>query len=75
MNFSRSLKSINKAFSQNGTAVTEMVPGGNLEIVNFPSTGELFDAVIGNSCHASKIGNVNGKTLKPNESACGIFAI
>ena len=46
---------------------------GHLELVNFPSTSEIFEAVFENKYYASSIGNGNGETLKANERACNIF--
>ena len=46
---------------------------GNPELVNFPSTSEIFQAVFENKYYASCIGNGNGQTLKANERACDMF--
>lgn len=46
---------------------------GNPEIVNFPSTSEIFQAVFENKYYANCIGNGRGQTLKANAQACKIF--
>ena len=46
---------------------------GHQELVNFPSTAEVFRAVFENSFYANCIGNGHGKTLEANEKICKIF--
>lgn len=46
---------------------------GNPELVNFPSTSEIFHAVLENSFYANFIGNGQGKTLEANETVCKLF--
>ena len=46
---------------------------GNPELVNFPSTSEIFHAVLENSFYANFIGNGQGKTLEANETVCKVF--
>src|SRR6185312_15269203 len=46
---------------------------GNPELVNFPSTSEIFQAVFENKYYASCIGNSYGQTIKANERACKMF--
>ncbi|KAA9035467.1 PAS domain S-box protein [Ginsengibacter hankyongi] len=46
---------------------------GNPELVNFPSTSEIFHAVLENSFYANFIGNGEGKTLEANETVCRVF--
>jgi len=46
---------------------------GHPELVKFPSTSEVFHAVLENTFYASCIGNGEGKTLEANETVCKIF--
>lgn len=46
---------------------------GNPELVKFPSTSELFHALLENTFYASCIDNGQGKTLEANETVCKIF--
>jgi PAS domain S-box-containing protein len=51
----------------------EKILHGHPELVNFPSTAEVFHAVFENSYHANCIGNGHGKILEANETVCKIF--
>jgi len=46
---------------------------GNPDIVDFPSTSEIFEAVFENTYYANCIGNGHGQTIKANERACELF--
>lgn len=46
---------------------------GQPELVNFPSTSQIFQAVFENTFYASCISNGDGQTLEANEKACKIF--
>ena len=46
---------------------------GHPELVKFPSTSEVFHAVLENAFYASCIGNGEGKTLEANETVCKVF--
>jgi len=46
---------------------------GHPELVKFPSTSEVFHAVLENTFYASCIGNGEGKTLEANETVCKVF--
>lgn len=46
---------------------------GHPELVKFPSTSELFRALVENTFYASWISNGQGQTLKTNETVCKIF--
>ena len=46
---------------------------GHPELVKFPSTSEVFQAVLENTFYASCIGNGEGKTLEANETVCKVF--
>ena len=51
----------------------EQIQHGHPELVNFPSTAEVYHAVFENSCHANCIGNGHGKILEANKAVCKIF--
>ena len=51
----------------------EPISHGHPELVNFPSTAEVFHAVFENSFHANCIANGHGKVLEANETVCKIF--
>jgi PAS domain S-box-containing protein len=46
---------------------------GQPELVKFPSTSEVFHAVLENSFYASCIDNGHGKTLEANGAICNLF--
>lgn len=46
---------------------------GRPELVKFPSTSELFHALLENTFYASCIDNGQGKTLEANETVCKVF--
>ena len=46
---------------------------GQPELVKFPSTSELFRALLENTFYASWIGNGQGQTLEANETVCKVF--
>jgi len=46
---------------------------GHPELVNFPSTSEVFHAVLENLFYANFIGNGQGKMLEANETVCKLF--
>ena len=46
---------------------------GHPELVKFPSTSELFRALVENTFYASWIGNGQGQTLEANETVCKVF--
>ncbi len=46
---------------------------GHPELVKFPSTSELFRALVENTFYASWIGNGQGQTLEANDTVCKIF--
>ncbi len=46
---------------------------GHPELVKFPSTSELFRALLENTFYASWIANVQGETLEANNTVCKIF--
>ena len=46
---------------------------GHPELVKFPSTSELFRALVENTFYASWIGNGQGKMLEANETVCKVF--
>lgn len=46
---------------------------GDPELVNFPSTSEVFRAVFENTFYATCIGNGKGETLEANARACKMF--
>lgn len=46
---------------------------GNPELVKFPSTSEVFHAVLENPQYANFIANGKGKTLEANETVCKVF--
>ena len=46
---------------------------GNTELVKFPSTSEVFHAVLENPLYASFLVNSKGKTLEANETVCKVF--
>ena len=46
---------------------------GHPELVKFPSTSELFRALVENTFYASWIGNGQGQMLEANETVCKVF--
>ena len=46
---------------------------GHPELVKFPSTSEVFHAVLENTFYASCIGNGEGQMLEANETVCKVF--
>ena len=72
MENSNNFDTISRNFSINGNENIQSFHG-NPELVNFPSTSQIFQAVFENKYYASCIGNCNGQTLKANERACRMF--
>ena len=58
---------------ENTIQSNEPISHGHPELVNFPSTAEVFHAVFENSFHANCIANGHGKVLEANETVCKIF--
>jgi PAS domain S-box-containing protein len=69
----QSSHSVTGTIQHDPTLFNEPAVHGNHELVNFPSTGEVFHAVFENSIYASCIGNCHGKPLEVNETVCKIF--
>lgn len=73
METSQFLESAHVNILDNTIQLEEPIHQGHPELVNFPSTAEVFRAVFENSFYANCIGNGNGKTLEANEKICKIF--
>ena len=73
MNTSQFLGSDHVNILDNTIQLEEQKLQGHPELVNFPSTAEVFRAVFENSFYANCIGNGRGKTLEANEKICKIF--
>ena len=63
----------NSLYNESDKSSTRQGFQGNPELVNFPSTSEIFHAVLENSFYANFIGNGQGKTLEANETVCKVF--
>ena len=68
-----SLELNKEMLSNDNIQLNEQILHGESELVNFPSTAEVFQAVFENSFHASFIGNSRGITIKANEADCKMF--
>jgi len=73
MKTSSSFESYKNTFLDDSMQLNEPILHGEPELVNFPSTAEVFHAVFENSFYANSIGNGHGKTLEANETICKIF--
>ena len=73
MKIPQPLESIKKNLPDDVIQPDEKIFHGHPELVNFPSTAEVFHAVFENSYHANCIGNGHGQILEANETVCKIF--
>ncbi|MEP6948812.1 MAG: PAS domain-containing protein [Ginsengibacter sp.] len=73
MKIPQSFESFKEILSDDTAQSNKQIFHGHPELVNFPSTAEVYHAVFENSYHANCIGNNHGKILEANESVCKIF--